>query len=65
MPVRDGQLGAIAFGHLGRIGLNLVPTITAPDVQPNACCCGSAECRWRAGAVVHRLRRYGSSCFST
>jgi hypothetical protein len=25
VPVRDEQFGVIAFGHLGRIGLDLVP----------------------------------------
>jgi hypothetical protein len=33
MPVRDRQIGAIVQRHRGRVGLDLIPAIAAPDDQ--------------------------------
>ena len=33
MPVRDARLGTVALRHLGRVGLDLMAAIEAPDDQ--------------------------------
>jgi hypothetical protein len=35
VPIRGGHLRAIALGHRGRVGLDLVAAIEAPDDQPH------------------------------
>jgi hypothetical protein len=39
----NGHLGAVALGHLGGVGLDLMVAIEAPDDQPNVGRCGVAE----------------------
>jgi hypothetical protein len=52
VPVGDGHLGAVALGHLGGLGLDLVPAIEAPDDQPHARRSGIAQ-----GSSAARCRR--------
>jgi hypothetical protein len=35
-PIRHSRFGAVPLGHLGRVGLNLVAAILAPNDQPDA-----------------------------
>jgi hypothetical protein len=45
-PIAPGEhagLGAVPVGHLGRIGLDLMPTCPAPNDQPHAGRGGVAE----------------------
>ena len=35
MPIRDGHLGAVALGHLGGVGLDLMAAIETPHDQPH------------------------------
>lgn len=48
VPIRDGRLRTVILGHLGRIGLNLMPTIEAPNDEPHAGRGGVAEGHRRA-----------------
>ena len=36
MPVGDGRRGAVVLGHLGQVGLDLMPTRKTDDDQPHA-----------------------------
>jgi hypothetical protein len=56
MPIRDGHLGAVALGHFGGVGLDLMPAIETPDDQTHARCRGIAERhRWTV-VGIHRRR---------
>jgi len=46
-PIEHGRFGAVPLGHLGRIGLYLMPAILAPNDQPDA----------GRGSVAERHRR--------
>jgi hypothetical protein len=35
-PIGHSSFGAVLLGHLGRVGLDLVPAILAPHDQPDA-----------------------------
>jgi hypothetical protein len=48
-PIGHGRFGAVLLGHLGRVGLNLMAAILAPNDQPDACGGSVAERHWRAG----------------
>jgi hypothetical protein len=46
-PIEHRRCRAVPLGHLGRVGLNLMPAILAPDDQPDA----------GGGSVAERHRR--------
>jgi hypothetical protein len=48
-----GVRSAVPLGHLGGIGLNLMPAILAPDDQPDAGGGSVAERHRRAGLGFH------------
>jgi hypothetical protein len=56
VPIRDGHLRAIARGHLGGVGLDLMVAIEAADDQPNVGRCGVAE-RHRWAFIESQLLR--------
>jgi hypothetical protein len=60
VPIRDGHLGAVAFRHLGRAGLDLVAAIEAPDDKPNARGRSVAERHRRAAVGAHITERAGN-----
>jgi hypothetical protein len=64
VPVGDRHLGGVAFRHLGRVRLDLVPAIETPDDKPNARGRSVAERHRRATVGVHGLatgrRRVGA-----
>jgi hypothetical protein len=35
-PIEHGHFGAVPLGHLGRVGLDLMAAILAPNDQPDA-----------------------------
>jgi hypothetical protein len=57
VPVQDGQLGAVALGQRGRVGLDLVATIAAPHDEPHMSSRSAAQRCRRAGVAVHRRPR--------
>jgi hypothetical protein len=48
-----GRFGAVPLGHLGRVGLNLMPAILARNDQPDAGGGSVAECHRWAGLGSH------------
>ena len=52
--VGDAHLGAVAFRHFGRVGLDLVPAIAAPHDQADLGRGGVAERHRRAAVGAHR-----------
>jgi hypothetical protein len=55
-PIRHGGFGAAPLGHFGRVGLNLMRAILAPDNQPDAGGGSIAERHRRAGLGFHLSR---------
>jgi hypothetical protein len=53
-PIEHGRFGAVPSSHLGRVGLNLVPTFFAPDDQPHTGRGSDAEHHRRARVRFHR-----------
>ena len=47
------RFGAVSLGHLGRVGLDLMLTVLAPNDQPDAGGGSVAERHWRAGFGFH------------
>jgi hypothetical protein len=47
-PVRHCRFGTVSLGHFGRIRLDFVAAIFAPNDQLEMGRCGAAERRWRA-----------------
>jgi hypothetical protein len=56
VPVRDGQIVAVALCHLGGVGLDLVPALAAPHDQTNASRRRGSQCHRWASVSVHRRR---------
>jgi hypothetical protein len=52
-PIGHSRFGAVPLGHLGRVGLDLMPAILAPNDQPDACGGSVAERHRRAGLGFH------------
>jgi hypothetical protein len=52
-PIGHGRFGAVSLGHLGRVGLNLVTAILAPNDQPDAGGGSIAKGRRWAGLGFH------------
>jgi hypothetical protein len=52
-PIGHRRFGAVPLGHLGRVGLDLMPTILAPNDQPDAGGGSIAERHRRAGLCLH------------
>jgi hypothetical protein len=48
-PIGHSRFGAVPLGHLGRIGLNLMAAILAPNDQPDAGAGGTTQRHRRAG----------------
>jgi hypothetical protein len=48
-PIGHGRFGAVLLGHLGRVGLDLVAAILAPNDQPDAGSGGATQRHRRAG----------------
>jgi hypothetical protein len=56
-PLEHARLGAVAGGHLGRIGLDPVAALAAPHDEANASRGGAAERHWWAKLGFHLRRR--------
>ena len=48
-PIEDGRFGAIPSSHLGRVGLDLVLAILAPNYKPHVGSGGATQRHRRAG----------------
>jgi hypothetical protein len=53
-----GRFGHVPRGHLGRIGLDLMTAILAPDNEANAGTSRAAERRRRPRFGLHPYRRF-------
>ena len=53
MPVAGGHLGTMTLRLLGRIWLDLMATVEAPDDQPDLGSGGVAKRHWGAAVGLH------------
>jgi hypothetical protein len=53
-PIGHRCFGAVPLGHLGRVGLNLMLTILAPNDQPDPCGGGATQRHRWTGLGFHR-----------
>jgi hypothetical protein len=48
-PIEDRRCRAVLLGHLAGVGLDLVPTVLAPNDEPDLRSGRTAKRRWWAG----------------
>jgi hypothetical protein len=63
VPIEDGHFGAVRSGHLGGIGLNLMPTILAPNDEPELGSGGATQRHRWAGLGFREVDRSRSPAY--